>query len=117
MRSRDRAGRAILLTCVVALGFISWGPALADLGSAGDKTSDVTPGRSIPLSAIHDDPDIIPTAAIVPAGSGRHTASLSRVADWRQRLSMVLSAITGAPPSTWTPLPGGDASPRLRAQH
>jgi len=97
MRSRDRAVRALLLACVVALGVVPWGTARADLGSSADRSSDATPSRSVPLSAIHDDPDIIPTAALAPVDPARHAPRPSRHENWRLRLSMILSAITGAP--------------------
>lgn len=119
MNSRSRAVRALLLTCAVLLAFLPWSPALADLGSRADRVSSsaVTIGRTVPLTAIGDDPDPVPTSALASPDPGRPTVARSRFADWSRRLSMVLSVITGVPPSTWTPLPSGDASPRLRAQH
>ncbi len=119
MNSRSRAVRALLLTCAVALAFLPWRPALADLGSKADRVSGsaITIGRTVPLTAIGDDPDPVPMGALASPDPGRPAVAPSRFADWSQRLAMVLSAITGVPPSTWTPLPSGDSSPRLRAQH
>jgi hypothetical protein len=118
MNSRSRAVRALLLTCAVALAFFPWHPVLADLGSKADMVSSaVAVGRTVPLTAIGDDPDPVPMGALASRDPGPSALAPSRHVDWRLRLAMVLSAITGDPSWTWTPLPSGDASARLRAQH
>ena len=119
MNSHSRAVRALLLTCAVALAFFPWRPALADLGSKADQVASgaVTIGRTLPVTAIGDDPDPVPMGALASRDPGRPAVAPSRYADWGRNLSMVLSAITGVPSWTWTPLPSAGASPRPRAQH
>jgi hypothetical protein len=105
MNSRSRSIRALFLTGAVAFAFLPCGRALADLGSAADRVSNTVPsiGRSLPLTAIGDDPDVVPTIATAPVDSGGLALGASRWARWCFRVSMILSAVTGAPWPTWTP--------------
>ncbi len=114
MSSRSRAVRALLLTCAVSLVLLPCGAARADLGSKADKVSGTAPsiGKSIPVTAIGDDPDPVPTAAISYAGHGGPARAGSPDEGWRYRLSLILSAITGFPPMAPAPRPeASTASP------
>ncbi len=114
MNSRSRAVRALLLTCAVSLVLLPYGAARADLGSKADRVSGTAPstGKSIPLTAIGDDPDPVPTATLYHAGHGGPARAGSPDGVWRYRLFVILSAITGLPPTVPAPQPeASTASP------
>jgi hypothetical protein len=119
MNSRSRAVRALLLTCAVALAFLPWSPALADLGSRADRVtgSTITIGKTVPVTAIGDDPDPVPMGALASRNPGRPAVNPSRYADWLLRLSLAVSGTSGVPSWTWTSVPLAGASTCLRTEH
>ncbi len=112
MNSRNRAVRALIMSFLVAFGVSPWSAALADLGSKGDRVAFAPPAKFVPLTAIGDDPDVIPTIALATAEPGRLAPPPSRYAAWLQRASGILSVVTGLPSPVWaTPLAASTASP------